>query len=34
MSGYEKLWAIFWVSLFGSIAIANSGCLILCQVSP
>lgn len=33
MSSEHKLWAIFWISLFGSIAFANAGCVFLCQVT-
>lgn len=33
MSSYHRLWAIFWVGLFGCIALANIGqwgCVAFC----
>ena len=30
MNGYEKLWAVFWICLFGFGALARMDCVAFC----
>lgn len=33
MTSIHKVWAVFWISMFGSLAVANMGCIISCGVA-